>query len=1126
MSLPIGRSEIFKLKRSVWTNSAHAIWILMIMCMISAWIPASDVRADTRSTVIMNETSSMTSLNPFLPDTDLQTNHDAYYLTHSGFNYLGANNVLIRNNQFGSYSITRDDSSGFQVTYSVRPGQYWSDGVPITASDLMFNLVIGSSDFSKSAGLGDPSKGDQQALSIRYGGALDSHLRSNSYVLSDDKMTLIINYSSFFPEWESASPVPFPAHALVMMAGAKEFNGDPADAALANAALDSAITSVSGACTLKLSGGFVNSYSLLAKIANVWNTSYNITTFDSSNLDPLLLVSNGGFKIASAVDGQSVIFIRNDRYNSGPALANIAPIKSIVFKFLPEGVADRALANGDIDLYSGIPTMSSYAYLRSLQSVTRAFSPLNSFEHVDLRVGSANSMTQSESNAGGLSYQGIFAGNSQRARNLREAFLLAMPRQQIATSELIKAFDPDSTELGQVLKSSVGAFTASSWFDQGTQESRDQWALSIVQQYFPNATAQNPTVPIRMLFGAQARRIDEANLIAAEEAKAGFLVSNIPDAAWSSHLNYNSYDAALFAWSKESPLAQDNLSNFSDFYSSSGKNNHMGWTNLGLDDYLASLKLDRQLKGPMPSTNEIDNRLEVTYDSMPLYQLNQVIAYDSALSGVLPIYQGGSVVSNYFYWTYGTANQPGYPLIYGTGSLSETLTTDPGTWPSGVDLVYQWFRDGQTIPGENLPSYLVSASDQCHSLSLSVTGNLGTGAVSTVSNSIQVFCGSDSNSTYPPSSGTSSVTQVTLTGNPVVGGTLAPNFGNLQQSVANMSITWLRNGLPSPQENASASYRSLALGDLGATFQIQVAYTAADGTKATQASPIVTVASTIQNSPCSTSALDANGWSSQQAQIPLVVGIPKFGNSLIGVNGSWPLGTKICSFWYENGKAISGATSSKYKIQGADVGQSIQYCVVGSDKKGNALLRYSDPITATNQTIDTLPTPSITGNAVVGGKLTVKYKTFGTGFSYYPQWYRNGEPIPDATSSTYIPTPDDLSKVLSVVVSGNKQYFDPAKVSTQTLPVLPAVISHQPTVKFIGNKTSVGSSWTGVAGNWPAHVNLAVQWLRDGQPVSGETKVTYTISSADHGHIVSFQVTASSPGYLDAIKVSTGKLIP
>ncbi len=66
---------------------------------------------------------------------------------------------------------------------------------------------------------------------------------------------------------------------------------------------------------------------------------------------------------------------------------------------------------------------------------------------------------------------------------------------------------------------------------------------------------------------------------------------------------------------------------------------------------------------------------------------------------------------------------PGRPTITGRPRVGETLTAHHGTWnPKGMIFTYQWLQDGQPIAGATEVTYVPTATDQGHALSVAITG--------------------------------------------------------------------------------------------------------------------------------------------------------------------------------------------------------------------------------------------------------------------------------------------------------------------------------------------------------------------------------------------------------------------
>ncbi len=590
----------------------------------------SPADANTRSTVVIVSSNIFSSLNPSTPQTNSSINADISYLQGNGFNYYDNKPSLKKNTTFGSYKVVQNNSKGLKVAYTVANGRVWSDGVPITAVDLLMSHVLSSSKYSKDAGLGDPAGDDVPAFnSGGYGGLYDTNIVGEPK-LSNNNMTLTVTYKKFIPDWEILAPGPSPVHALVQMAEGKKALGTVAEGNAAKAK-------------------FLNYFNTkntanLKKIADIWSNDYNIKTINRST-NPLLLVVNGAYMVDSAVADQSLTLTLNPRYNSGPKTNGI---KTVVFRFLSDSTAAvQALQNGEIDIYQGQPTADSVKQLSAIKSVRVIGSAQSVYEHIDLRVGNY---------PGEPEYKGVFAGYSQRARDLRTAFLLAVPRQQIVDT-LVKPINPNAVVVnssfllpGEPGYNQVVRNSGVSKFTRGTQEQRTAEALRLVRKYYPTAGNGNTPVKINLLWGtpSNARRAAEAQLIKAETAKAGFDVTAPGASNWPSLLESSNYDAAFFAWVRTSVSQSGTNANFK----SDGSNNLIGYNSTAMDSTLAKLEGFLTPK-QLADTIQVAERLIVKDAiTLPIFQHPAVTAVNANLKNVKPAPLSPTLVWNFWEWKY------------------------------------------------------------------------------------------------------------------------------------------------------------------------------------------------------------------------------------------------------------------------------------------------------------------------------------------------------------------------------------------------------------------------------------------------------------------------------------------
>ncbi len=593
---------------------------------------AVPAHADTRSTVVAIESNTFTSYNNITPDTNIVINGDVQYLTGQNFFYYDDKLNIVPNPKLATYKVTKNTSTDFEVTYTIAPGRLWSDGVPITAADLLLWHVITSSDYSKAAGLGDPAGATGGAFnSVNYGGVYDSHVVGIPTV-SRDQMSITFKYDSKIPDYLLNGPaMAQPVHALEELAAGKTSLGSVADGAAADAKFIADVNSKNTA-SLKAMGA-------------IFSTGYNTTTVDSST-NPLLLVNNGAYHLKS-VDNSQITMLASPNYNSGPSLSGIT---TLVIK---QGIADgspsaQALANGDADVYQGQPTADAVAQLKAIKSATVLTTSSLAFEHIELRVASSGSDT----------YTGPFAmAGGQKAADLRKAFLLAYPRADIV-AKLVQPINPNAVVLGSVINlpgnpqyEHTAALNGMGAFNTGTQASRTAAALKLVKKWYPTAgKSGNTPITINLLWGSpgNTRRTSEAALIIAAEAAVGFKVIAPATKGWGGKLTDTSYDAHFFIFD-QTANPQDAQS--CGIFQANGGSNYTGIDDPAINKACVALQATT-----LPASTVTRLRIQIEQAAakdaffLGIFQNPNVTAYNSQLANVVPAPLSPSLFWNFQSW--------------------------------------------------------------------------------------------------------------------------------------------------------------------------------------------------------------------------------------------------------------------------------------------------------------------------------------------------------------------------------------------------------------------------------------------------------------------------------------------
>ena len=592
-------------------------------------------QAATRSTVTLISSADITSLNSGTADGNTSYNAVVGSLTGMGFAYYDADAKLVMNTKFGTMKVVKKAANDFQIKYTVTPGQQWSDGTPIDAVDLLLSHIVASDAYSADAGLGDPKDNDVTPAfdSVSYSSTYGDHVVGLP-ALSQNSMSLTVKFDKPLPDWELLAPGPSPVHALVNMVEGKK-------------TLQSAAVNIAAKKKFKL--WFMTKSSKLAAVGKIWSTGYDLTKVDAST-NPQLLVSNGGFIVSKFTYGDSMTLVRNPKYSSGPAMQTVNPVNTVVLKIIKDNTAMvQALRNGDVDVYyNTLPTANDKLTLEALPNATTITKVGGNYSHLDLRV---------DEYAGEAEYKGIFAGNSQRALDLRKAFLLATPRQQMVDT-LIKPVKSDATTLdtqftfqGTSEYKTITGGSGVSEYTQGTQAERTAKALALVKKYYPTASATNPVAPVNFVHANTTLRNNLAKLIIAEAAKAGFDVKdNASPDLFGTGDNLNSkYDVTMYGFGLNS-ISQ---ANSTAIYKSDGGNNVWGWNDPEVDKLMKSLEGDILTAAQATAKRLAADKIIIDNAwGLPLYANPTIAAYSKDLKGIDPAPIGANITWNFFEWSF------------------------------------------------------------------------------------------------------------------------------------------------------------------------------------------------------------------------------------------------------------------------------------------------------------------------------------------------------------------------------------------------------------------------------------------------------------------------------------------
>lgn len=324
---------------------------------------------------------------------------------------------------------------------------------------------------------------------------------------------------------------------------------------------------------------------------------------------------------------------------------------------------------------------------------------------------------------------------------------------------------------------------------------------------------------------------------------------------------------------------------------------------------------------------------------------------------------------------------------------------------------------------------------------------------------------------------------------------------------------WLRNGVVIP--GATSTMYSIDAADVGKKLSYRVTGSALGYTSVTR---------TSESSPVVSSKTPTPRLAYDQLTVD------RYLEAFLDEPWITPVPVTMKYQWLRDGAAITGATTTRYKLTAQDINKSIVLRTQGMNAGTPVETIYTAPVrpsTIAEMLAPSSMLPSFTTNPEVGSVIALRFpvgwkdplgrwsgpsageETVKTTY----QWLRNGARISGATKASYRPVAADAGKRLTLAITGS--FTDRATTTYETGTWLPRVMPGPPpaAAAMITGTATAGSVLTAKKGIWraPTPPEVRFQWRRNGVDITGATTANYLIKASDKGATITVRSTGIVP---------------
>lgn len=559
---------------------------LLIITALAA-CSASGVQAG--SVLNIGLTNDFNSLNAdnVTDEAAIDVNGEIANLVNPSFYFIDSSGELAANTDFGVVEVLSENP--LKVRYSLSGRAKWSDGVKVSARDLMLSWLAAR----------NPS--DAGFNSIRSGSGLK--FATSTPKISADGLALDVTFERAVADYKTVMTISAAAH----LVASKAFNLADTPAALAR--FDQAVNSQNLADQKLLSEQYSQLYLARGSI------------FESAK------VSAGAYRVETFAPSTSLTLRVNRDFNWGPA----PKIETINIKFFADSTAMlSAMQQGLLDLAapqeSGIASNSDLIGLAKIAGANYEFAASNSIEAVLLNFAEGSVFSEA---------------SSQDAPTLREAFLKLVPRAKILTALSI---DNPVIESRSWIYSNASNYYSPFIQSNGSADFLVQDAEE-AQQLLEDADIRKPQ-DIRVLFDSNNPRAKaEWSLLGEYAQLAGFNLIDVSSNEPRSVFATGEFDVYITTVELAGELNGD------PYWFTGGLLGQ--FTSAKIESLLTQYSAETKPLKQISVLKDIDAELFAARFGLPLYQVPSLLVYSDRLTSVVKAPYGGSATYGYWNWSIG-----------------------------------------------------------------------------------------------------------------------------------------------------------------------------------------------------------------------------------------------------------------------------------------------------------------------------------------------------------------------------------------------------------------------------------------------------------------------------------------